>query len=416
MIYSLNGHRKIQTSATWLTVIGLGEDGVAGITESSQSLISNAELVVGGKRHLELVEELIFGQRMAWSSPLSATLPQLLAWRGRRVVVLASGDPLFYGIGTTLRRHVAAQEILFIPQPSCASLAAARIGWTQQEIPTVSLGGRPLESLRPVLQPGRGVFVLSATGDTPARVANALVAWGFGDSVITVFEALGGARESIYRYSARELAATMADFAPLNMFALEVKALGDARIIPYTPGLPDDWFEHDGQITKREVRAVTLSNLRPEYGRMLWDVGCGSGSIAIEWLLAHPATHAVAIERCPARADRAARNAAALGVPRLDIRTGEAPQIFAELPPPDVIFFGGGLRTLSVLEAAWSILPAGGRLVANAVAVETEQLLIEAWQRYGGSLTRLTAERLDSVGDLHAFRPAMKILQWVAMK
>ncbi|BAU56965.1 cobalt-precorrin-6y C5-methyltransferase [Halorhodospira halochloris] len=458
----------------WLTVIGVGEEGEAGLSPAARSIIRNAELVVGGSRHLDLVAGLINGQRLIWSSPLSATLPQLLAWRGQRVVVMASGDPLFFGVGSTLQRYLPLEEMSLIPHPSCVSLAAARLGWTQQDCTTISLSGRPLESLRAVLQPGRGVFVLSADASTPVRVANALVEWGFGATTICVLEALGGPREAISHYSATDLAqktegqaqspvksplnsgntegqaqkvgqaggghgsgseaeeeaaggqaqgfvdqqanGDVPAFAQINLLALDVIADSGARIIPFVPGLIDEWFEHDGQITKREIRSVTLSSLRPQHGQMLWDVGCGSGSIAIEWLLADSSTQAVAIDQEPERADRAARNAAAFGVPRLDVRTSLAPKAFPDLPTPDAIFLGGGLRDINVIKAAWDALPAGGRLVANAVVIETEQLLYQGWQNYGGSLTRLSVERLGNVGSLHAFRPSMTVLQWAAEK
>ncbi|MCG5530697.1 precorrin-6y C5,15-methyltransferase (decarboxylating) subunit CbiE [Halorhodospira halochloris] len=449
----------------WLTVIGVGEDGEEGLAPAARSIIRNAELVVGGSRHLDLVAGLINGQRLIWSSPLSATLPQLLDWRGQRVVVMASGDPLFFGVGSTLQRYLPLEEMSFIPHPSCVSLAAARLGWTQQDCTTISLSGRPLESLRAILQPGRGVFVLSADASTPFRVASALVEWGFGATTICVLEALGGPREAIRHYSATDLAQNtekktektegqaqsplnsgntggqaqkvgqagveggqaqgsvdkrangdVPAFAQINLLALDVIADSGARIIPFVPGLADDWFEHDGQITKREIRSTTLSSLRPQHRQMLWDVGCGSGSIAIEWLLADFSTKAVAIDYEPERADRAARNAAAFGVPRLDVRTGLAPKIFADLPTPDAIFLGGGLRDINVIKAAWDALPGGGRLVANAVVIETEQLLYQGWQNYGGSLSRLSVERLGNVGSLHAFRPSMTVLQWVAEK
>lgn len=398
----------------WLSIIGLGEEGVEGLQPAARALVEQAELVVGGRRHLALADPLIRGRRLAWASPLADTLPELLAHRGRPVVVLASGDPFFFGVGSTLRAHLAPGEWRGLPQASSVALAAARLGWAQQDCPVVSLTGRPLAGLRPFLQPGRGVFVLCADGQTPARVARALSDWGLGETAMTVLEALGGPRERVRTTTAGGF--DLVDVDPLNLLALEVGSGAGARILPRAPGLPDDWFEHDGQITKREVRAVTLSSLSPRAGELLWDVGCGSGSVSIEWLLAHPANRAIALESHPERAARAVRNAADLGVPRLEVRTGRAPEGLEDLPAPDAVFLGGGARDAVVIDRCWAALRPGGRLVANVVVVETQQVVQEAWQRLGGSLTRLSVERLDRVGGLHAFRPAMPVLQWVVEK
>ncbi|SFM52787.1 precorrin-6Y C5,15-methyltransferase (decarboxylating) [Ectothiorhodospira mobilis] len=398
----------------WLSIIGLGEEGVEGLSPAARALLEQAELVVGGHRHLALAGPLIRGRRLAWASPLADTLPELLAHRGRPVAVLASGDPFFFGVGSTLRPHLDPGEWRCLPQASSIALAAARLGWAQQDCPVVSLTGRPLEGLRPFLQPGRGLFVLCADGQTPARVARTLSDWGLGETVMTVLEALGGPRERVRATTARGF--DLADVDPLNLLALEVRPGPGARILPRAPGLPDDWFEHDGQITKREVRALTLSSLAPRAGELLWDVGCGSGSVSVEWLLAHPANRAIALESHPERAARAVRNAADLGVPRLEVRRGRAPEGLEDLPAPDAVFLGGGARDAAVIERCWEALRPGGRLVANVVVVETQQVVLEAWQRLGGSLTRLSVERLDRVGGLHAFRPAMPVLQWVVEK
>lgn len=402
------------SSRPWLHLIGLGEEGIDGLTPAAQVLVRSAELVVGGRRHLELASSLIQGRALPWSSPLSDTLPELMAHRGRPVVVLASGDPFFFGVGSTLRPHLEPGEWRCLPHPSSVALAASRLGWSQQDCAVISLTGRPLESLRPALQPGGQVFVLSADANTPAQVARALVDWGFGESIVTVLEALGGPRER--RRSSVAHCFDLDDVNPLNLLAIQVVAGPEARVLPRSPGLPDDWFEHDGQITKREVRAVTLSSLRPRVGEMLWDVGCGSGSVSIEWLLAHPSTQAIALESHEDRAARAARNAASLGVPRLELKVGRAPAVLEGLPPPDAVFLGGGARDPEVIERCWEALRPGGRLVANVVVLETEQVIQAAWQRLGGSLTRLSVERLDKVGGLHAFRPAMSVVQWVVDK
>lgn len=400
-------------SRRWLALVGLGEDGVDGLTPAARALIANARLVVGGKRHLALANGLAAGETMAWPSPLTDAIPAILARRGEPVAVLASGDPYCYGVGATLARHVPVEETLCIPAPSSLSLACARLGWAFDETSVISLCGRPIETLAPLLQPRARVLALSADASTPAAVAAWLAARGFGRSPLHVLEALGGPRERIRVAKAEGFG--LNDVDPLNLLAIEVKADADARVIPLNTGLPDDVFEHDGQITKREIRAVTLSALAPRAGERLWDVGCGSGSIAIEWLLRHKANSAIAVEANGERAARAARNASALGVPRLEVVTGEAPAALANLAAPHAVFIGGGAST-EVIDTAWTALPSGGRMVANGVTLDTEATLIAAQGRLGGALTRLSVERLDRIGGKPAFRPALTVTQWSAVK
>ncbi len=401
-------------AAPWLSIIGVGEDGVEGLTAEARQHISEASLVVGGRRHLALVAPLVSGETMTWASPLTDSLPALLARRGQPVAVLATGDPFYFGVGATLARQVAPDEMRVLPQPSCFALAAARLGLAQQDCTLISLAGRPLPALRSALQPGETVLVLSADAATPRAVATALASWGLGGSRVTVLEALGGPRERIRVRPARDF--DLDDVDPLNLLAIEVVADAEAIVIPKAPGLPDDWLEHDGQLTKREIRAVTLSSLRPMAGALLWDVGCGSGSVSIEWLLAHPRTRAIAIDSSPERAARAIRNAERLGVPRLEMRCCRAPACLADLPPPQAVFLGGGMRETALIDACWAALSPGGRLVTNAIALESQQTVTAAWQRLGGTLTRLSVERLGNVGRLHAFRPAMPVLHWTVVK
>lgn len=401
-------------SKPWLSIIGVGEDGVEGLGRAARERITAAALVIGGRRHLDLIEPLIDGETLTWASPLTDTIPRLVARRGQPTVVLASGDPFLYGVGATLVRHLSRDEMDVFPHPSSLTLAAARLGWATQDCAIVSLAGRAIATLRPALQPGGRVLALSADAKTPAQVCAALTGWGFGDSRVTVLEALGGPRERVRAQRARHF--ELADVTALNLLAIEVTAEPDALVIPHAAGLPDDWFEHDGQITKREIRAVTLSSLRPYAGALLWDVGCGSGSVSIEWLLAHPGTNAIALDHHAERAARAARNAERLGVPRIDVRVGRAPQALAELPTPDAVFLGGGARDRALLDTLWSALRPGGRLVVNAVALESQQTVTSAWQHYGGEILRLSVERVGRLGDLHALRPAIPVLHWTAIK
>lgn len=401
-----------QARPPWLSLIGLGEDGVEALAPAARALIAQATLIVGGARHLALIGETS-AERLQWPSPIADALPRLAANRGKPTVVLASGDPFFYGVGEMLSHHVANEELFCIPSPSAFSLAAARLKWSQQDCALVSLHGRAFERIAPHLQPRARIIVLSWDETTPARLAQCLVERGMGGSRLHVLERLGGPHER--RRESRADAFSLTDVAALNTVAIEVEAGPGARVIPLAPGLPDDWFENDGQLTRREIRAVTLSALAPRKGEILWDVGAGAGSIAIEWMLSHPANRAIAIERDPTRAARIARNACALGTPDLDIVTGAAPQVLADLTPPDAIFIGGGADA-AMLETAWQALRSGGRLVVNAVTLETQALLGQAFDAKGGALTQLQISRARPVGRFHALDPGMAVLQWRAEK
>ncbi|MGS0647102.1 precorrin-6y C5,15-methyltransferase (decarboxylating) subunit CbiE [Komagataeibacter melomenusus] len=406
----------------WLHVIGIGEDGVEGLPHATRALIAGAELVAGGTRHLALARPLITGETLAWPHPLADGIADMLRWRGRRVCVLASGDPFLFGIGTTLRRHVPLPEMTSLPAPSCVALACNLLGWAEQDVNVLSLCGRPMEAVAPALQPGGRLVVLSADEHTPNTFARWLDGRGFGASALHVLGALGGPRQSHHTATVAETARGEGPQPPrLNLMALEVVADRNAQIIPLACGLPDDLFDHDGQITKREIRAITLSALAPRRGEMLWDIGGGSGSISIEWMLRHPANRAIAIEKSPERGGRIARNALALGVPGLRVMAGEAPTILPRmraegLDAPDAIFIGGGISNPGMLEAAWEALRPGGRLVANAVTLESEAAVIAAHGRRGGTLTRMHVERLEKIGRFHGFRPGMTVTSYTVGK
>lgn len=402
------------TATRWLSIIGIGEDGIAGLSPVAQRLVSSAELVVGGKRHLDLAEGLIRGRRLAWPSPIADALPEIQKHRGHPVVVLASGDPFHYGIGTMLMDSIAAAETLCLPQPSAFSLAAARLGWSLQEVATVSLHGRALEGIVRHLHPGARILALAWDGETASKLAQLLVSRGMGQSKLVVLENMAGPRERVRAATASEF--DLAEVAALNTIAVEIVAAPDATVLSLAPGLADDLFEHDGQLTKHDVRAITLSSLAPRQGELLWDVGLGAGSIAIEWLLRHPSLKAIGIEERRDRAERAARNAAALGTPDLRIVQGRVPEAFGGLPRPDAVFLGGGLSDPGVFDEAWACLKPGGRLVANAVTLESEARLGECFQRHGGELVRLQLARADRVGTMFGWRTAMPVTQWRARK
>jgi precorrin-6B C5,15-methyltransferase / cobalt-precorrin-6B C5,C15-methyltransferase len=397
------------TPKRWLSIVGIGEDGIAGLSPLAQRLIEDAELVVGGKRHLDLAKALIVGERLAWPSPIDAAYPEILRRRGRAVTVLASGDPFNFGIGKQLAAIVSPEEFVCLPHTSAFSLAAARMGWGLQDVSTVSLHGRALSGIVRYLQPGARLLTLSWDATTPTQLAALLTERGFGASRLTVLERLGGAAERVRTAMANEYSLSGID--PLNTIALEVIAEPNATVIPLSAGIEDHLYESDGQLTKREVRALVLSSLAPRHGELLWDIGLGAGSVAIEWLLHHPSLRAVGIEEKPERAARAGRNAAALGAPDLDIVTGRAPDALAGLSAPDAVFIGGGLGD-GVLETAWSALKPQGRMVANAVTIEGELALFAAYRRYGGELSRVSITRMQPIGSLHGWQSAMPITHW----
>lgn len=390
-------------SGRWLSIIGIGEDGRAGLGSAANALIDSAELIVGGERHLALVGDTR-GAKMQWRTPLDATSQDILARRGKPVAVLVSGDPFWFGAGVTLTRTIPIDEMLVVTSPSSFSLAASRLGWALQDTVTLGLNMRGLTPLlRRHVHHGRRILALALNGETPGEVAKLLTSTGYGPSTITVLEALGGPRERIRSTTAEAFALT--DVNPLNVIAVDVVAGPEAMPIPYATGLPDTYFENDGQLTKREVRAVTLSSLQPGAGELLWDIGAGSGSVGIEWMLAHPANRAIGIERDETRAARAVRNAVALGVPQLDIRKGSAPDALDGLPSPDAIFIGSGSAFRELIDTCWNALKPGGRIVVNSVTLESELGVLAAYHAHGGTLTRFAVERAGPLGKRMTWRP-----------
>jgi precorrin-6B C5,15-methyltransferase / cobalt-precorrin-6B C5,C15-methyltransferase len=397
----------------WLGLVGIGEDGIDGLTPAARRLIAQAAFVVGGKRHLVLAGPLSV-ETMIWPSPIENSLNAIEGHRGRSVCVLASGDPFFFGIGAMLMRRFTADEMIAIPAPSAFALAASRLGWSQQDCALLTLHGRPLEAIIPHLHHGTRILALSWDDATPAKLAALLTARGMGRSKLTICEAMGGLSERLRTTEAQAFA--LDNVAALNTIALEVVANRGARVLPRAAGLPDDWFEHDGQITKREIRAMTLSQLAPGRGQFLWDVGSGSGSVAIEWMLADPTNSAVAVESRHDRAKRIARNALSFGVPGLSVVAGEAPQVFAGLSKPDAIFIGGGARVPGTIERAYDALAAGGRLIVNAVTLETQAASLGWRARWGGELAQIAIAHAEPVGRYSGWRAAMPIVQWRFVK
>ncbi|MEV6573699.1 precorrin-6y C5,15-methyltransferase (decarboxylating) subunit CbiE [Streptomyces sp. NPDC051577] len=401
-----------------VTVVGLGADGWAGLTAAARTALTSAEVLIGGPRQLDLLPtDACPGERVAWPSPLRPAVAKLTAEHaGRAIAVLASGDPMFYGIGRALCEELGPHALRVLPHPSSVSYACARLGWPVEDTEVVTVVGRPVARLAAALYEGRRVLVLSAGAGSPAEIAALLRDRGFGPSRMRVLEQLGSAHEDAYEGRADGWERAPGD--PLNVVAVDCRRdpASPTPRIGTTPGLPDTAYEHDGQLTKRHVRAATLCALAPAPGELLWDIGGGSGSIGIEWMRSHPSCRAVAVERVPERAERITRNAAALGVPGLRVVLGAAPDALIGLPAPDAVFIGGGLTAPGLLDAAWTALAPGGRLVVNAVTLESEAVLGDHYRRRGGELVKLAVAHAVPVGGFTGWRQAMAVTQWSVTK
>ncbi len=397
-----------------VTVVGIGEDGLAGLADAARAVIRSADLLVGADRHLALVPERDGQARMPWGKDIAGVVERIGVERERKsVVVLASGDPLRHGIAARLIHRFGAEAVSVLPTVGAYSLAAARMLWPLDDpmLACVSVHALPFEGLVPFVQPGARLLILSRTGETPADVARLLVARGFGDSAMTVLERMGGASER--RVDGAAGGDWSGSFDNLNVIAVRCVAGPDALRLSRAPGLPDDTFEHDNNITKREVRAVTLAALGPLPGETLWDVGAGNGTVAVEWLRLEPSAKAVAVERDAARAARIETNASGLGAVSLTVVVGDAPGVLADLPAPDAVFIGGGIAEHpDLIDVSRAALRPGGRIVANAVTLEAQAVLQGAAARMGGELVRIGISRAEPVGGFTAFKSAIDVLQW----
>ncbi|RMU40467.1 hypothetical protein ALP29_01659 [Pseudomonas syringae pv. avii] len=389
----------------WLTVVGIGEDGFKGLGRNARHALLRATRIIGAQRQLDLLPQCIGGERQLWPSPFS--LEPVLSRRGEPVCVLASGDPMFYGVGASLARQVAAEELTILPAPSSVSLAAARVGWPLQEVVTLSVVARQLAAINTHLASGVRLLVLSNDGSSPALIAALLTERGFGPSRISVFEHLGGPAER--RIDGHAQAWEHITVADLNLVAIDCLADANAPRLSRLAGLPDSAFKHDGQLTKRDVRAMTLARLAPMPGELLWDVGAGSGSIGIEWMRTHPSCRALAIEADTGRQGLIEHNRDALGVPGLQLIRGKAPEALSGLETPDAIFIGGGVTRDGVLDTCWQHLRPGGRLVANAVTLQSEMTLMNWRAEHGGELTRIHVAQAQPLGEFDTWRQALPI-------
>jgi precorrin-6Y C5,15-methyltransferase (decarboxylating) len=399
--------------SVWLTVIGMHPDGRLAEPERARAALDAAEEVFGAARHLEAAG-VPAARRRPWPTPFSEGLAALNARRGQPTVVLATGDPMHFGIGATLTAHIPAEEMDVLPAPSAFSLAAARLGWPLDGVACVSLHGRPVDALVRVLQPGARVIALTSGAHTVADAAHLLRTRSLGDSDIIVLEAMGTDRERRTEIAPTDIVG--GGFDDLNTLAIRVRASEGALCLPAVPGLPDDAFDHDGQLTKREVRAVTVAALAPSPGALLWDLGAGSGSVAIEWMRAAPHARAIAFERSPERLAMIETNRVSLGVPDLEIAAGDMPASLEDRPAPDAVFFGGAVSDAELFDIVWARMATGGRLVANAVTLEGDAALIDRQGRHGGELVRIDIAEQDDVGRFRALRPRMSVLQWRVVK
>jgi precorrin-6Y C5,15-methyltransferase (decarboxylating) len=395
----------------WLHIVGIGEDGLNGLLPATLAVVEAAEVIVGGDRHHRL-SDCLTAKRLSWPHPFDALIETLQDLRGKRVVVLATGDPLWYSVGARIGRSIDPAEITYYPHISAFQLAAARMGWSLADVEKLTVHGRPVEQMIAFIQPDQRLLILTTGEATPRQIAGFLSERGFGQSRMTVFAAMGGEREARFDGVAESWSHAVPAF---NTLAVDCVAAPDCALLPRVPGLSDKLFQSDGTMTKQEVRAATLAKLMPMRGALLWDIGTGCGSVAVEWMRAARYARAIGIEPRADRRAMAAANALTLGVPKLQIVDGTAPAALEGLEAPDAIFVGGGLSS-EVFEKAWSALRPLGRFVSNAVTLESEQALAALHKIHGGELVKLQIQRAEPVGGLTGWRPLMPVTQWSLVK
>jgi precorrin-6Y C5,15-methyltransferase (decarboxylating) len=395
----------------WLHIVGIGEDGMDGLMPATRAVVEAAEVIVGGERHHEL-SAAVTAERLAWPSPFNALIGMLKGLKGKRVVVLATGDPLWFSVGASIGRQMDPAELVYHPQVGAFQLAAARLGWSMADLETLTVHGRPVEQMIAFIQPDARLLILTTGSETPAKIAAFLTDRGFGKSRMTVLSNMGGADEARFEGVAE---AWDHEVPPFNTLAVECVAAPDAALLPRVPGLADELFQNDGTMTKQEVRAATLAKLMPMRGALLWDIGTGCGSVAVEWMRAAAYARAIGIEPRADRRALAAANALALGVPKLQLVEGKVPDALAGLPAPDAVFIGGGLSR-ETFEHAWAALRPLGRLVANAVTIESETTLVALQKEFGGELVKISVQRAEAIGPLSGWKPLRTVTQWSLIK
>ncbi len=397
----------------WLTIVGMGEDGWEGLSNRARLAIKSTDVIVGSTRLLSFLPKTK-AQIHEWPQPFSAVIEQIKPLAGRNTVILATGDPMNFGIVRKLLEFIPFDEMTIIPQVSAFSLAAARMGWSLPDCDCFTIHGRPAANVETFIQPNARLLILTEDGTSIAEVCRRLIARGFENSKITVLENMGGAGERISNFTANTN--PNLDWSPLNVLAVQCITGAQAKIFSRVAGLPDDAFIHDGQLTKREVRAATLAALAPAPDQVLWDIGAGCGSVSIEWMRVARGCEAIAIEHNEDRLKMIATNADQLGTPRLNIIAGKAPEALDGLRAPDAVFIGGGVGIAGVFETAWEKLKSGGRMVANVVTIEGEMHLYDLQEKHGGELVRMDVSVLSAVGPYRAMKPRMSVVQWKVTK
>lgn len=396
----------------WLHIIGIGEDGIAGLSKDALSALAKVDVIIGGKRHHALTKEIV-AERINWPSPFDAMVEIIENYKGKSVAVLVTGDPLWYSAGTSFCREFSSEEMKIYPQVSAFQWASVRMGWGIADCDTLTIHGRATENVIPYVAPNVQLLILTKNKASPKAVADLLTERGFGKSELTVLAHLGGSQEKRFDGIAEDWAHDVPDFHTLAVKCIAGKG---AKYYGRTGGLPDEAFEHDGQLTKRVIRSVSISQLRPFQNALLWDVGAGCGSVGIEWMRAARGAKAVAIEANEERSAMISKNAILLGTPSLQQIEGTAPAALLDLPMPDAIFIGGGITSDKLFDVAWKSLRDGGRLVANAVTLESESKLVSLHANYGGSLDRISVSEAVGIGRFNAMKPAMSVMQWAVTK
>ena len=390
----------------WITIIGIGESGLQYLADVSQNRLESADIIIGPPRHLRLLG-LSGSKVLEWPVPFSDGLKILEKYKGKKVVVLVSGDPFWYGPAATILRKFSFDDIEVFPGPSTFGWAAARMGWSIEDISCVGLHAKPVEHIRSLIAPKRKILALMRDGDQVKSLAHYLSKLGFGQTNIHVLEALGGNNERIREIAAEEY--NLVDVEHPVCVAICVDGLGSA--IPFSTGIDDKFFETDGQITKSQIRALTITALAPQYGQHLWDLGAGSGSVSIEWLMRDKSLYATAVERDPSRCGIIEQNVQNLGLDNLSLHNGSNMEVIMTLKPPHAVFVGGGL-TKELMKKLWAIVPRKTRLVANSVTLETETILQDALNEYGGNLIRFDISTARAIGSKNLWQPAYPITQW----
>lgn len=398
-------------STPWLDIVGIGAGGMSSLGPAARDVVEAAEVIIGGERHHHLSDG-VTAERIAWPSPFDAMIEVIRSYRGRKLVILVTGDPLWYSVGARILRAIPPEDITFHPQVSAFQLASCRMGWSLTDLETLTVHGRPVAQMIPFIQPGQRLLILTTGSRTPAQIAVLLAERGFGDSRVSVLADLGGATEARFDGLARSWYHEVPDF---NTMAVECIGSAQAQVLPRLAGLPDNVFVHDGTMTKREVRAATLACLMPMRGALLWDIGCGCGSVAVEWMRSARDARAIGIEPRADRRALAEQNARALGAPGLRLVAGSAPESLAGLPPPDAVFIGGGLSD-EAFRAGWEALPLLGRMVVNAVTLDSEALVMRLQGEFGGELSRIAVQRVEALGGQRGWRPAMPVTQLSLIK